>query len=118
MRTSSSQELHSLPHFTTLYSLYYTLLTLLHFTTLYYTLLTLLHFTTLYYTLIMQELHSLMRAVGEEANKELTKTEIKLRGELGDVKSSIGSKVDSDVAAVKKQVERVLVDSRSLLAVS
>jgi len=46
-----------------------------------------------------------MRAVGEEANKELTKTELKLRGELGDVKSSLGSKFDSDVAAVKKQVE-------------
>ena len=41
-----------------------------------------------------------MRTSAEEANKELTKTESKLRGEMGDVKGSLVSKVDSDVAAV------------------
>ena len=50
----------------------------------------------------------MVRTTAEEANKELTKTESKMRGELGDLKSSMSSKVDTDVGAVRKQVERVL----------
>jgi hypothetical protein len=62
-----------------------------------------------------QEVHALVRTTAEEAHRELTKTEVKLRetegklrGEMSssltDVRAAMETKIGADCEAVRKQV--------------